>query len=198
MYKAILAAIIMLAGTQMIKADVYVRDDLITTPTPERFSFCYHGTCEEITEVGLSAAQWARIRNIFSVHESAQAEREQIKQAIALMEQMVGKITSTEGDKAGTFQHLGEEGQLDCIDESTNTSFYLQMMVNDGLIRFHTAEDRAHRGFFFNGWPHSTAAIREKESGARYVVDSWFEDNGKPPYIIPLQQWQDGWKPAHF
>ena len=28
-----------------------------------------------------------------------------------------------------------------------------------------------------------------------YAVDSWFEDNGKPPHIILLSTWRSGWEP---
>lgn len=24
----------------------------------------------------------------------------------------------------------------------------------------------------------------------------WFEANGEPPYIVPLEQWRRGWKPG--
>ncbi|MGD8742597.1 MAG: hypothetical protein PVH46_04175 [Granulosicoccaceae bacterium] len=111
------------------------------------------------------------------------------------MEQIIGEKTGTDIDRAGTFEHLGEEGQLDCIDESTNTTFYLMMLVNDGLIRWHSVEDRSSRGFFLRGWPHTTAVIRDRHSDTQYAVDSWFLDNGKPPYIIPLEKWEDGWEP---
>jgi hypothetical protein len=62
-------------------------------------------------------------------------------------------------------------------------------------MRFHTVEDRATRGYFIFGYPHTTAVIKEKESGKQYAVDSWFFDNGKPPVIVPLETWKDGWKP---
>ena len=62
-------------------------------------------------------------------------------------------------------------------------------------MRWHTVEDRATRGWFFRGWPHTTAVIRDKRSGQLYAVDSWFLDNGKPPFILPLEKWKDGWDP---
>ncbi len=198
MFKLALTYMALLMFSQYVAADTYPSDNLITNPTPSAFSICFHGTCEETTTVSLSTQQWQQIRNIFQEPRSGRAEREQIKTAIAQMEIMVGKLTSTDVDKAGTFPYLGEEGQLDCIDESVNTSFYLQMMVNDGLIRSHTVEDRGHRGFFLNGWPHSTAVIRDKQTGELFAVDSWFEDNGEPPHIIPFEQWDDGWSPPGF
>lgn len=198
MFKMPLMTLALYSVISPVCADTYPVDDLITEPRPEKFSFCFHGTCEETRQVSLTTKQWQHIRNIFKEHKGGLAEREQIKQAIALMEDMVGKLTGTSVDKAGTFAYLGEQGQLDCIDESVNTSFYMKMMLNDGLIRTHTVEDRAHRGFFINGWPHSTAVIRSTESNELYAVDAWFEDNGIQPHIIPLEEWDNGWKPAHF
>ena len=197
MYRFIVAGFLVML-IHNAQADVYPVDDLVTDPKPALFSICYHGTCEETTEVRLRLEQWQQVRNVFKDHKTGADEREQIRQAVALMEDIVGKLTGTDRDKAGTFAHLGEEGQLDCVDESINTSFYMQMMANDGLIRTHSVEDRAHRGFFLNRWPHSTAVIRDKQSGKVFAVDSWFMDNGQPPYIIPLQEWDDGWKPADF
>jgi len=186
----------LLLGVTSAAAETFVRDDLIAEPRPSRFSICYHGTCEDVTEVQLNDKQWQSIRLQFTDNHGPQQERENIRRAIARMESMVGKITGTHVDKAMTLPHLGEKNQLDCIDESTNTTFYLMMMANDGLLRWHKVEARKTRGFFLFGWPHTTAVIRERQSGREFAVDSWFLDNGEPPYILPLEQWQDGWEPA--
>ncbi|WP_126455242.1 hypothetical protein [Sulfuriflexus mobilis] len=177
-------------------ADTFTREDLITEPVPSRFTVCYHGTCEDIAEVNLSTEQWRNIQSVFKDNANPQQERNNIRLAIARLETMVGKITGTYVDKAGTFAHLGEEGQLDCIDESTNTTFYLTMMIHDGLIRWHDLEDRETRGYFLLGWPHTTAVISDRQSGQKYAVDSWFLDNGEAPYILPLEQWDSGWEPS--
>lgn len=180
----------------MVLADTFTRDDLITKPAPSGFTICYHGSCQDMTEVHLSAEQWHSIRLNFENNNNPEQERENIRRAIARMETMVGEVTGTDVDKAKTFAHLGEEGQLDCIDESTNTTFYLTMMLNDGLIRWHNIEDRETRGYFLFGWPHTTAVISDKQSRQKYAVDSWFLDNGERPYILPLQKWESGWEPS--
>ena len=41
-------------------------------------------------------------------------------------------------------------------------------------------------------------AFNEMRSGRAYVVDSWFEDNGGPAHIRPLEEWRAGWKPPGF
>ena len=37
--------------------------------------------------------------------------------------------------------------------------------------------------------------MEEIETGQKYAVDSWFEDNGHPAHIVPLIEWKKGWKP---
>lgn len=108
-------------------------------------------------------------------------------------------MTGTWRDKGGTFN--GGEGQMDCIDESINTTLYLTMLQKFGLMRLHRVEDRATRGWFLAGWPHTTAVISEiamnRENGTYrlWAVDSWFLDNGEPPFILPLETWKAGWEP---
>jgi hypothetical protein len=116
------------------------------------------------------------------------------------MENIIGAKTGTASDRGGTFGNSAIPGQLDCNDESTNSTTYMKLMLQAGLIRFHEILDTKTRSFFYNGWPHTTAAISEKPSGQSpgkaYAVDSWFYDNGKPAVIIPLELWHSGWKPT--
>ncbi len=123
----------------------------------------------------------------------AAGERERIRLAVALLERLVGRHTGTDADLGENFAGLGRPGQMDCIDESTNTTVYLRMLEKEGLLRWHTLVYRSTR--FTGLQPHSTAVIEERGSGRRYAVDSWFLDNGEPPFIVPLAQWRSGWRP---
>jgi hypothetical protein len=38
--------------------------------------------------------------------------------------------------------------------------------------------------------------IEEATTQQQYAVDSWFLDNGQPPFIIPLGAWKQGWTPG--
>ncbi|MBI3570493.1 MAG: hypothetical protein HY082_05255 [Gammaproteobacteria bacterium] len=165
-------------------------------PTPQHIPVCSGYGCRIIDIVSLSDVEWRAVRALFNPRApSAADERQKIARAIALIERFVGPKTDTAHDKGGTFPGLFEDGQMDCIDESTNTTFYLRLLVADGLIRWHNVGPDATRGYFLFGWPHTTATVREKSSGDEYVVDSWFFDNGAEPVIIPLKQWRDGWNP---
>jgi len=176
-------------------ADVFVSDDIITNPEPENFNICHGGTCEYIEQVRLTEAQWQSIRELFKNNKTAIQERNNIKIAIAKMELIVGSLTNTYNDKAENNTDEEENHYMDCIDESINTSLYLTMMKKDKLIQFHSIEDRENRGYFFNGWPHTTAVVKEKHTNKQYAVDSWFLDNGKQPYVVPIKEWKDGWRP---
>jgi hypothetical protein len=64
------------------------------------------------------------------------------------------------------------------------------------LLVWHAPHGLAHRGLLLiGGWPHTTAVMRERESGEAFAVDSWFLDNGEPPYIVSLAEWREGWRP---
>ena len=191
----ILSYLIMLLGVQLVCADTFVHDDLKTDPAPSEFNICHGGTCENIADVSLNQEQWRLIKDIFKNNQTAEKELNNIRRAIATMEMIVGKLTDTYNDKAENISDTELNHYMDCIDESTNTSIYMMMMKRQGLIRWHTVEDRATRGFFIYGWPHTTAVIKDTRTEELYAVDSWFLDNGKRPFIIPLDEWFKGWRP---
>jgi hypothetical protein len=176
------------------RADVFVRDDIITDPEPGRFTVCHDNGCASLAYLGLTETQWHEITRLFEpLPLDAVSERAVLRSAIALMEKFVGAATGTWNDKGGTFN--GGGGQMDCIDESINTSLYLTMFRKYGLMRHHYVEDRATRGWFLFGWPHTSAVVSERGNGRLWAVDSWFLDNGEPPFILPLDTWKSGWKP---
>lgn len=177
-------------------ADVFVRDDIITDPKPGNFSVCYDHHCASLGNLALPPKEWRLVSRLFARQSANPAgERKQIAQAIARLEQITGRQTGASNDKGGDLKGLGQPGQMDCIDESINTTTYLRMLEAGGLMRWHAVEDRATRGWFLRGWPHTTAVIRDKRSGQMHAVDSWFLDNGKPPFIVPLEKWKEGWDP---
>lgn len=138
----------------------------------------------------------AAVRAVFRRGQrNATQERERIREAIALLEYLVGPLAGTAQDKGGDLPGLGLPREMDCIDEATNTTLYLVMLKNQGLLKFHEVEDRSSRGFLAGGWPHATAVIRETADGNLFAVDSWFLDNGMMPFIVPLEVWKSGWKP---
>jgi hypothetical protein len=164
---------------------------VIASPGQQTFFSCTDYHCDTGEMVTLTAGQWQSVRDLFAADVSAAEERKNIRQAIALLENTVGTITGTWRDLAGNVTGAGQSGQLDCISESINTTAYLQLLFDDGLLRWHDIEERQVRHpLIFN--VHWTAVIVDHSSGARFAVDSWFLDNGQPPGIQPLGDWLAG------
>lgn len=189
-----LFAFCLLCVCASVRADVFVRDDINIDPEPGRFTVCHDNGCASLAHLGLTEEQWQAIRRLFEPSpQDAQTERERLRSAIALMEKFVGEAIGTWRDKGGTFN--GGGGQMDCIDESINTTLYLAMFRKHGLMRHHSVADRATRGWFLFGWPHTSAVVSEAGNGKLWAVDSWFLDNGERPFILPLETWESGWEP---
>jgi hypothetical protein len=169
----------------------------VNDPQIDHFSVCFNHSCAETAIIGLQAQDWQQVADLFSPPaEDGAEERRRIGEAIALLERLVGPKINTEHDKGGNFKGtLAEGNQQDCIDESTNTTTYLTLIQQQGLLRYHQVQETSTRGWFLMGMPHTTAVIRDRESGINYAVDSWFHDNGKPPEILPVDQWRDAWYP---
>jgi hypothetical protein len=167
-------------------------------PALHDFEVCTGGGCAEVKHVSLTDEEWQSIASIFTdarIVINAEQERDQIALAIGAFESIVGSKTSTETDLAGTFGNSDYPGQLDCNDEAINSTTYMRLMRQNGLLKFHEIEDTRTRNFFFTGWPHSTAVIHETASGERFAVDSWFYDNGFPATIVPFTAWKSGYIP---
>ena len=104
------------------------------------------------------------------------------------MEKISGELTDTHLDKGGNYPGSDIPGQMDCIDESTNTFQYLAALQEFDLMQWHQVDLKQRRIVWFA--THWTASIREIESGQRFAVDSWYRDNGELPYIQPIADWQ--------
>lgn len=166
------------------------------TPALSGIAICHGGGCARVTTAAIAPDAWGELQAICQpALPDAEAERACIAETLGAFERVMGASTGTDTDRGGTFGNSDHAGQMDCNDEAINTTNYLKLMQQHGLLRHHEIMDVARRGFFFNGWPHTTAVIREIDSGQRYAVDTWFYDNGQPAVIIPFETWKSGWKP---
>ncbi len=174
-----------------------VAKKLDPNPTPASFKACYGNSCRLHSQVNLSAEQWQEVRAVFDpAPADALAERRAVARAIAVLERFTGEQTGTSEDAPGMGVHFNPDGQLDCIDESTNSTAYLRMMAADGLIKFHGIGFPTHR-FVLSAWgPSNTATMRENATSKRYAVESYFRENGEPAYVMPLEIWIEGWTPS--
>ncbi len=155
-----------------------------------RFAICKNFGCKDTQEVEFRSSQWRQIEALFSASPASPVqERLVIARAIAEIERLVGSMTDTGQEKGGNIEGIGLPGQMDCIDESTNTTTYLRAIARRGLLRWHTVGERAYRRpFVFD--QHWSATIKTMGGAQSWTVDSWFLDNGKQPFIQALGDWK--------
>lgn len=163
----------------------------------ESFTLCHGYSCTSKTPTGFTAVEWKQVGSLFSnPAKTPEDERSRIGQALALMERQIGAKTRTDEDDGAAVTRRTSTHQLDCIDETINTTHYVGFLQKAGWLKFHEITDPTHRGYFIDGrWPHNTAVIREKDTGVLWAVDSFYRANGEEPYILPRADWLAGWKP---
>ncbi len=153
------------------------------------FKHCYDFGCKSSQLIDFNGQQWIAIKKIFDRPAlSPWLEKQQIRLAIAKMEEFSGQMTGTYRDKGGNYPGQDISHQQDCIDESTNTLQYLQALYRRNLLRWHTVTGRQRCMVWFA--THWTAVIKENDNDQYFAVDSWYRDNGDPPYIQQLADWQ--------
>lgn len=159
---------------------------------PEEFKVCFGFGCKSSQWVRLNEVEWGQVKSLFNQVTDARTERRRIKEAVAMMETLVGQYSPTHRDIGrnwlfSNYKAAPRTGQMDCIDESLNTTTYLKLMENIGVLRYHLVQRRAYRNNFFA--QHWAAEILDIATGQNYVVDSWFRDNGELPYLVKGESW---------
>jgi hypothetical protein len=160
----------------------------------EEVTICYNWGCHAEARVVFDVNDLLRIGALFDDVDTAALERASIQLAIGMMERIAGEQTPTRNDRGGNVNDDGVDGRMDCIDHSHNTTAYLRLLERRGLLRFHRVLDPVERAPWLVD-VHWAARIQELDSGAQYVVDSWFFDNGQPAAIFTLQDWKHGATP---
>lgn len=165
--------------------------------SPAQFRLCHGFGCSARTWVSLSEKDWAYVtRPLRKKAKNAAQERVHIAKAIGRMEKIVQHNTGMNADfgQATTFEN--DQHQMDCLDETINTSRTLAFLASDDLLQYHTVGEPVHRGYFVDGmWPHNSAAVIEKASGDIYTMDSYYFDNGARVDVVALDVWLDEWRP---
>lgn len=155
---------------------------------------CYGYGCLEQAPIRYSGRQIGQIGQILSAAVDAASERKLLAEAIGQLYAWAGEQSEVKNDRGGNIADDGVSGKMDCIDHSTSTMRLLQMLDDYGYLRWHqvSAIDVRHWGLVFPA--HYAVVIEEKSDGeaARFVVDSWFVDNGQPAVILPLDEWKKG------
>lgn len=158
-----------------------------------KFTLCHGYGCSYKTITNFTDSEWRAVQKIFKKKsKTAEAERLKIAQAIALMEKQMGAAIGTDIDLPKAPLTRQSVKELDCIDETVNTTKYLSFLVDDGLLKFHDVGQPVYKGYMLNGvYPHNSASIVEIDTGDVYVIDSYIYANGYQPDVRGLDSWLD-------
>lgn len=148
------------------------------------------------TTFSIHDQRWNEIRALFDHAHDPQAERDALAPAIAAFERTAGEQTPTWRDHHRDHRAFAEPGQLDCVDESTNTTTYLDLLAQEQLLRFHAVRHPRWRFGFLIFDPHRTAVIRDLTTNTDYAVDSWPGDHAEPPLIQEFAAWSRKERPT--
>ncbi|MBE0624421.1 MAG: hypothetical protein IH606_06385 [Burkholderiales bacterium] len=160
----------------------------------EELTICYNYGCHAKAPVLYSDAQLEPLRLQLAAAGDAAAEREAISVVIGRMYAIAGEQTPVRHDRGGNYADGGDNGRMDCIDHSTNTSAFLALLQARGWLRLHEVLEPFMRTRFIIA-DHWAARIRERETQKVFIVDSWFFDNGQPALVLPFEDWLAGKTP---
>ena len=170
--------------------ELHYKDYNVRPPRGNTVSVCHAHGCqqqESFTFTHADISDLSVLMDYVRGSGSPARERRAIAYAIGWMESRVGPATGTANDRAG-LSFMNASGQLDCVDEATNTTSYLLVLADNGLLRHHVVIRPYSKASFFK-WPHFAAMIKERRSGRVYAVDSFFGPNGANPVILLASKW---------
>jgi hypothetical protein len=174
-------------------AQSWFREQGYVPPTDSRIIACHGYGCSR--RIALTAdPSWLNRANTLlkAGRGSPEAERRAIGEVVKIYTAYLAERFGGEPDAPRSPPGLsGVHGQMDCIDETANTTSLLLVLQERGLLVHHEVERPQSRGLFIDGrYPHVTAIIVEKRTGNEWAVDPWGKAPGRPPDILPLVQWR--------
>ena len=160
----------------------------------DELTICYNYGCHAQAQVNFDEARLEALRALLAGAEDAAAERAALSLAIGRMYAIAGEQTPVWRDKGRNYADGGENGQMDCIDHSTNTDSFLRLLEARGWLRFHEVLAPLMRTRFIVA-VHWAARIRDRGTQRGYVVDAWYFDNGHPAAVFAVEDWLAGGNP---
>jgi len=188
----VLSLLVFVSPSMLWAEDIVLaeEDDASVFERIATLSVCFDFGCKSRQDVYIHTPEWRGVEELLIDSESAADERRRIGEAVAYMERIIGSMSPTGRDRGGNEFHENDAaGQMDCIDESTNTTSYLTLFEERGLLRWHRVIDPVYRAPQILD-QHWAARIEDVNTGEQFAVDSWFEDNGHPPYIQLVETWK--------
>ena len=160
----------------------------------ETVRICYGYGCLVQTDIRFTEGQLGEVRRMLFATVNPENERKMISGAIGRLYAWAGEQSDIHNDRGGNYADGHVPGKMDCLDHSTSTTRLLKLLEARGYLRWHRVLEPIARDVATVFFVHWSAVIEEKTDGEapRFVVDSWFVDNGLPAVVLPLGEWKKG------
>ena len=160
----------------------------------EAVRICHGYSCIAQADIRYGEAQLGEVRRLLLTAVDAAEERKLLGDAVGRLYGWAGEQSDIRNDRGGNYADGGIPGKMDCIDHSTSTTRLLRLLEARGDLRWHRVLEPEARNWALVIPAHYSAVIEQRAAGerARFVVDSWFVDNGQPAVILPLEEWKEG------
>lgn len=156
-----------------------------------RATVCYGYGCAYQIEVVFEEPRFSNALALLGQARDATSEQALLAEVLGQLYGWAGEQTPIKVDRRGNWADEGRRGSMDCIDHSTTTQRFLALLAAKGALRFHRPGPIVKRTHFLF-FEHYAATVETLAEGQRFVVDSWFVDNGEAAIILPLEDWQAG------
>jgi len=153
---------------------------------------CHGYSCVDFVNIHFNESRLKEIGATLNAAVDAENERKFLAGVIGQMYALAGEQSDIRHDRGGNYADDSVPGKMDCIDHSTSTTRLLELLKARGYLRWHHVLAPEVRNLVWVFTVHWSAVIEENDSAARFVVDSWFVDNGQPAVILPLEEWKKG------
>jgi hypothetical protein len=173
------------------QADLYTSVS-INPPNASEMTVCYGFVCRRRATLDFTPADKKQLTQILAAGKaSATAERAAIQKAVIWFDHRVGPMVGTNKRVARADIRTGADaGNFDCWDSTRNTSSFLLVLQEWGLLKHHSVGNPRYRGNILTlQLPHNTAVIVEKESGIEWSVDMWTTKYLQPPDMMLVEKW---------
>jgi hypothetical protein len=155
---------------------------------------CYQYGCKIEKNIEIPRAVLTQLEGYFVAVQNPEQERHAVALAVQALSLFAANLTPIGADKGGNFHDGTAIGRMDCIDHSTNATTFLTYLAQYHVLRFHQVGKKVFRApWILNS--HYAAQLVEIDSGAAWVVDTWFKDFGELAVIVPYELWRSGYEP---
>lgn len=164
---------------------------------------CFNSSCERTEMLTFSYRDMEKVREqlAFCPGQNIYDRLQRVRIAVWQMEALAQKYEPLlANDREVNDREYGVNGRMDCVDNASNTTTYLDILTDLGqLPSWRVEAPSVRKPLDFNA-THWTAVLKDESTGKEWAVDSWFRPNGNLPFVLPLEAWKaetQGWLPPY-